>query len=181
MNGLINNKAMKKHLMIMIVAGSVLSSCDDFLSETPDNRAKLDSKEKIAELLVTAYPEGNYIPFCEAMSDNVEDNFGGGQDVTNADPYFWRDGAATWQDSPENYWNNCYTAIASANHALRAIEESENPDELAAQKGEALVAESLCTFYAGESFLEIVQRRNCSVRHGDTLCDRTGNGFVEEV
>lgn len=137
---------MKKYLMIMIVAGMMLSSCDDFLSETPDNRAKLNSKEKIAELLVTAYPEGNYIPFCEAMSDNVEDNFGGGQDVTNADPYFWRDGAATWQDSPENYWNNCYTAIASANHALRAIEESENPDELSAQKGEALVARAYSHF-----------------------------------
>src|SRR6188508_2369197 len=140
MNGLINYKAMKKNLMIMLTTSVVLSACNEFLSEVPDNRASLDSKEKIAELLVTAYPEGNYIPFCEAMSDNVEDNFGGSQDVTNADPYFWRDGAATWQDSPENYWNNCYTAIAAANHALRAINESDNPDELAAQKGEALVA-----------------------------------------
>lgn len=146
MTGLKNNTAMKKKLLIMTIAASVLSGCNEFLSEVPDNRAKLNSKEKIAELLVTAYPEGNYIPFCEAMSDNVEDNFGGAQDVTNADPYFWRDGAATWQDSPENYWNNCYTAIAAANHALRAIEEFENPEELSAQKGEALLARAYSHF-----------------------------------
>lgn len=132
---------MKRNTTILFALSMVaLSGCDDFLSETPDNRASLDTQEKIAELLVTAYPEGNYIPFCEAMSDNVEDNFGAGQDVTNADPYFWRDGAATWQDSPENYWNNCYSAIAAANHALRAIEKSDDPTSLDAQKGEALVA-----------------------------------------
>jgi hypothetical protein len=146
MNDLKNNKAMKKNLTMIIVAASLLSACNDFLSEVPDNRAKLDSKEKIAELLVTAYPEGNYIPFCEAMSDNVEDNFGGSQDVTNADPYFWRDGAATWQDSPENYWNNCYSAIAAANHALRAIDEGNIPEDLSAQKGEALVARAYAHF-----------------------------------
>jgi hypothetical protein len=137
---------MKKNLIVIMVAGSVLSACNDFLAEVPDNRADLDSKEKIAELLVTAYPEGNYIPFCEAMSDNVEDNFGGGQDVTNADPYFWRDGAATWQDSPENYWNNCYSAIAAANHALRAIDKGDIPGDLSPQKGEALVARAYAHF-----------------------------------
>src|SRR5687768_12850500 len=114
---------MTKVTMLLVLLLPGLTGCEDFLSETPDNRASLDTKEKISELLVTAYPEGNYIPFCEAMSDNAEDNFGGAEDVTNADPYFWRDGAATWQDSPENYWNSCYTAIAAANHALQAISE----------------------------------------------------------
>src|SRR5688500_11320007 len=91
-----NDKQMRKKITILFALSMVLNvACEDFLSETPDNRASLDTPEKVAELLVTAYPEGNYIPFCEAMSDNVEDNFGGRQDVTNADPYFWRDGAAT--------------------------------------------------------------------------------------
>ena len=136
---------MKKNLIVIMVAGSVLSACNDFLAEVPDNRADLDSKEKIAELLVTAYPEGNYIPFCEAMSDNVEDNFGGGQDVTNADPYFWRDGAATWQDSPENYWNNCYSAIAAANHALRAIDKGDIPATFHRKKEKHLLPERMLT------------------------------------
>lgn len=131
-------------LSILLI--STTMACSDFLSETPDNRANLNSKEKIAELLVTAYPEANYIPFCEAMSDNVEDNFGGGQDATNADPYFWRDGQATWQDSPEHYWNGCYTAIAVANHALREIERADDPAELNAQKGEALLARAYAHF-----------------------------------
>ncbi|WP_165823921.1 RagB/SusD family nutrient uptake outer membrane protein [Pseudochryseolinea flava] len=138
----------KKNLIILPVLCImiIVTGCDDFLSETPDNRASLDTQEKIAELLVTAYPEANYIPFCEAMSDNVEDNFGAPQDVINADAYFWRDGAATWQDSPENYWNNAYTAIAAANHALRAIEEHNDPASLDAQKGEALVARAYAHF-----------------------------------
>jgi hypothetical protein len=109
-----------------MVVGIVVSGCEDFLSKVPDNRTILDSKEKIAELLVTAYPEGNYIPFCEAMSDNVEDNPTQSQDARNTDPYFWRNVNATAQDTPENYWNSCYTAIAAANHALRAIEQAGN-------------------------------------------------------
>ena len=137
---------MKKVMILLILALTGMTGCEDFLSETPDNRATLDTKEKIAELLVTAYPEGNYIPFCEAMSDNAEDNFGGAEDVTNADPYFWKDGAATWQDSPENYWNSCYTAIAAANHALRAIGENPDPSQLNAQKGEALMARAYAHF-----------------------------------
>lgn len=137
---------MTKYLMIVISGMAVVSGCSDFLSETPDSRTSLDTKEKISELLVTAYPEGNYMPFCEAMSDNVEDNFGGTQDPINADPYFWKDGAANWQDSPENYWTSCYSAIASANHALRAIEKSSDPDEFKAQKGEALVARAYAHF-----------------------------------
>jgi starch-binding outer membrane protein, SusD/RagB family len=109
---------MKKNLAILLTLALLGGSgCDDFLSETPDNRAKLDSKEKIAELLVTAYPEANYIPFCEAMSDNVEDNF-----------------------------NACYTAIAAANHALEAIEKSADPAEFDAQKGEALLARAYSHF-----------------------------------
>ncbi|MBL0740551.1 RagB/SusD family nutrient uptake outer membrane protein [Chryseolinea lacunae] len=138
---------MKKKVSILFAATVVLmTGCNDFLSETPDNRASLDSKEKIAELLVTAYPEANYIPFCEALSDNVEDNFGGTEDVTNGDPWFWRDASATWQDSPEFYWNGCYTAIAAANHALRAIRQSNDSTFYDAQKGEALLARAYSHF-----------------------------------
>ena len=123
-----------------------LGGCGDFLSESPDNRATIDSQEKLAELLVTAYPETNYAMFCEAMSDNVEDNPAAPQDPRNADPYFWRDGTSTDQDTPEDYWNGCYKAIAAANHALEFITNSGTPELYAAQKGEALVARAYAHF-----------------------------------
>src|SRR5882672_1391803 len=104
---------MKKYTLYSIALTLLVATgCEDFLSKTPDNRASLDSKEKLSELLVTAYPEVNYIAFCEALSDNVEDNPSGAKDPANSDPYFWRDGTTTDQDTPENYWNGCYAAIA---------------------------------------------------------------------
>src|SRR5689334_13987712 len=117
---------MKKYVFLLSLTSAIVTGCKDFLSEVPDNRAQLDSKEKIAELLVTAYPEASYITFCEALSDNVEDNPSATADVRNADPYFWRDATSTEQDTPEYYWNACYAAIAAANHALRAIETANN-------------------------------------------------------
>ena len=139
---------MKRYTSILIVtlAGLGAAGCNDFLSKAPDNRAQLDSKEKIAELLVTAYPEANYMTFCEAMSDNAEDNPSASKDARNADPYFWRDGTSTEQDSPEFYWNGCYAAIAAANHALRSIESKGDPSLYNDQKGEALVARAYSHF-----------------------------------
>lgn len=123
-----------------ILSLSLLSSCNDFLSQPPDNRTSIDTKEKISELLVSAYPEANYMTFCEAMTDNVSEHLGGYSDNTNTDPYFFKDASQTEQDSPEYYWNACYAAIAAANQALKVISEAENASELDAQKGEALVA-----------------------------------------
>jgi hypothetical protein len=138
---------MKKNIFLTTTIISILlTGCNDFLAETPDNRAILDSKEKIAELLVTAYPQGNYIPFCEAMSDNVEDNPSTSQDVRNSDPYFWRDVSATAQDTPENYWNTCYAAIAASNHALEAIRQFPDTTLFNDERGEALVTRAYAHF-----------------------------------
>lgn len=137
---------MKLYRSILLVTGIVLAGCEDFLSKIPDNRTQLDSKEKISEVLVTAYPDGNYMPFCEAMSDNVEDNLSQSQDVINTDAYFWRDITASSQDSPENYWNTCYSAIAAANHALQAIEQAGSPAEYNAERGEGLICRAYAHF-----------------------------------
>jgi starch-binding outer membrane protein, SusD/RagB family len=145
----------KYRIITLLTAAMTVTGCEDFLSKVPDNRTTLDTKEKIAELLVTAYPEGNYIPFCEAMSDNVEDNPSTLQDVRNTDPYFWRDVTSTAQDSPENYWNECYAAIAAANHALRAIGESSDPSNFSSEKGEALVARAYAHFMLVSLFSKI--------------------------
>lgn len=51
-------------LTLLAVAGMLTAtSCKDYLDEMPDNRAELDSESKIISLLVSAYPENDYI-FC---------------------------------------------------------------------------------------------------------------------
>jgi hypothetical protein len=158
---------MKKYVNILVIAGVAMTGCEDFLSKVPDNRAILDSKEKIAELLVTAYPEGNYMPFCEAMSDNVEDNPSTSQDVRNSDPYFWRDVTTTAQDSPENYWNSCYSAIAASNHALEAIEKvGGDPSLFNAERGEALVTRAYAHFMLVSLFSKMYDPQTASIDPG---------------
>lgn len=122
----------------------LLCSCKKFLEQAPDNRAVLNSPEKVSQLLGTAYPQANYMAFCESISDNVADKGIGGLDRTNIDPFFFHDVANTQEDSPEFYWNACYKAIAAANQALEVCEK--DTQLYAAQKGEALVCRAYAHF-----------------------------------
>jgi hypothetical protein len=133
-------------LLIMAFAG-----CNKFLEKEPDNRGKINTPEKVAQLLGTAYPQANYTSFAETSSDNVGDIGAGdafSQDLntTNADAYFFRDTRSVGEDTPEFYWFACYKAIAAANQALEAIAQASNPDLYKAQKGEALVARAYAHF-----------------------------------
>ncbi len=51
------------------------TSCNKYLEENPDNRAEINTVEKVAGLLVSAYPQRHYL-FTETASDNVEDKNG---------------------------------------------------------------------------------------------------------
>lgn len=131
----------------------LLSSCDKYLEKEPDNRARLTDPAKVSQLLASAYPLGNYMPFAEAMSDNAGDKGSGEADVTNSAPYAFENVPNTEQDSPDYYWHACYTAIASANEALEACKQAQNPGDYQSQRGEALVARAyahfmLVTFYS---------------------------------
>lgn len=121
---------------------------DDFLEQAVDQRTQLDTAEKISELLVTAYPQADYVTFTEALSDMADDKGPNAVliEEENQDPYFFRDVENKEQGSPDLYWNACYAAIAAANHALEAISNAPNPAELTAQKGEALVARAYSHF-----------------------------------
>jgi hypothetical protein len=124
-----------------------LSSCSDFLSETPDNRTQIDSPEKISELLVNAYPLASYMEFTETMTDNVFDTGNLPKtEVQNTQSYNWEIPEDIQNDSPSFYWDACYTAIAHANQALDAISQLGNPKELNPQKGEALMARAYSHF-----------------------------------
>lgn len=49
----------KKYLITIPALAAMLTctSCNDWLDVMPDNRAEIDSSEKVYKLLVSAYPE----------------------------------------------------------------------------------------------------------------------------
>jgi hypothetical protein len=135
------------HYPCVAILGLLLLSCNKALDVLPDNRAQANTPQAVTELLVTAYPEGNYMAFCEAMSDNVGDNRGAGvEKPENTRPYFWGEPTTREEDTPEGYWASCYAAIAAANHALEIIRQAGDTREFAAQKGEALLARAYAHF-----------------------------------
>lgn len=125
------------------------ASCDKFLDTMPDNRAEIDSEQKIQKLLTSAYPENDYILVAELSSDNV-DQFNNTYTSRFIEQVWgWEDVNETNNESPENIWSACYSAIASANHALQAIEMlaeegGEWTSSLLQEKSEAL----LCRAYS---------------------------------
>ncbi len=141
-------------LVVSLMTIAMLStSCDDFLSTQPDNRTLLTTKEKIAQLVVSAYPDANFSTLAELSSDNFVDNnsilpvYLSSFERLDDQIYAWQPAtASTEEDSPSFLWGKYYGAIASANHALAAIEALKaegSTAEMSGQKGEAL----LCRAY----------------------------------
>jgi hypothetical protein len=139
---------MRKKLSIYAFAGVLMltAGCSKFLAKAPDNRTNLDTPEKVSQLLATAYPQANYMAFTESISDNVTDKGLGSMDHTTMDPYLFQDVQDNQQDSPEFYWNACYAAIASANHALVACTSAVDSQNYVHQKAEALICRAYSHF-----------------------------------
>lgn len=138
---------MKKNIIYIALGGALmLSSCDDFLNTLPDNRTEIDSADKMAKMLVSAYPTSTYIMLTEMSSDNAMDNGISyaliGQEQEEA--YLWQDITTESNDSPKYLWDAHYGAIAAANQVLQQIEEEGSPAAINPHKGEAL----LCRAYA---------------------------------
>nr|WP_315423897.1 RagB/SusD family nutrient uptake outer membrane protein [uncultured Pedobacter sp.] len=139
-----------KFLFIAIGVITILgiSSCKKYLDVLPDNRAELNTTEKIAKMLVSAYPQNSYILATELSSDNADD-YGDSNpysDRMSSQIFNWQDVTETNNDGIDVLWGACYSAVASANAALAAIEEQGNPASLSAQRGEALVARAYSHF-----------------------------------
>jgi len=144
---------MKRTPIIFFLSAFLATGCNKFLDKEPDNRAKLNSPQKVAQLLGSAYPKANYQAMGELSSDNAGDIGTNALDVPDwitldADLFFYRDnkGSGTNEDTPEGYWFGCYKAIAATNLALEAISQASNPDDYKAYKGEALVARAYSHF-----------------------------------
>jgi hypothetical protein len=133
-------------IMLSLILLISITSCDDFLSEVPDNRTQIDTPEKISELLVTAYPNRSYMPLAEAMSDNVFDCNIQSENLINEQSFNWEIHTQIGLDSENAFWTGSYEAIAAANQALESIEKLGSPTTLDPQKGEALIARAYSHF-----------------------------------
>lgn len=134
-------------ILYFIMLGILAFSCDDFLDETPDNRAEVDSQVKIRKLLVSAYTDSNYALACELSSDNIEDT---GESNPNTARIFeqmanWEDVTEVDNDDLKSFWEGAYLAIANSNEALAAIRDL-GEENLLAEKGEALITRAYSHF-----------------------------------
>lgn len=152
----------------------ISTSCESYLDKLPDNRANLNSEDNITDLLVSAYPTVAICMLGEASSDNIKDNginYGTLNQVVE-EYYRWQPSTQKIADSPTHLWEGYYGAIAVANQALEAIDLSDNPDELNAQRGEAL----LCRAYSHFMLVNIF----CQAYNEQTSDKDLGIPYVKE-
>ena len=145
----------KNITLLMMSLAFALTSCNEMLDVMPDNRAEVDTEEKVEKLLVSAYPENPYIVLAELSSDNVDD-------YGEASPYVeriytqiyqWADVTESDNEDPKSVWGAHYGAITNANQAIVAIREmgAETP-RLKASLGEALLARAYNHFMLASLF-----------------------------
>ena len=132
----------KIYIYVSIAAVTLgISSCDDYLDKLPDNRMELNSKEKVQQFLVSAYPDHNPALLAEMYSDNSDEfkvtswtSAGRFQDQA----YAWADiTEISESETPQEIWNSLYKAMGTANTALKAIRDNGNTDDYQPSKGEA--------------------------------------------
>ena len=137
----------KKYFVVTSVI-LVLSGCDNFLEENPDNRVELNNPDKAAQLLTNAYSNAAYT-FTEWMSDNVAYTFGTTKLPEHDQAYSWQEFTGIDQDTPSQFWTSTYDAIAHANEVLAVIDAMSGDK---AQK-DAVKAEALLTRAYGHFML----------------------------
>lgn len=156
-------------LLTVFIAPIILASCNDFLDEIPDSRIEMDSPEKVAKLLVSAYPDRWPGLMFEFMSDNIADNGPKEQwryDVIPESYLFVENQTATTYDTPHGVWESYYKAITTANTALATIEELEDTDDVSAHKAEALMCRAWGHFLLVNTFCQAYNPQSSSADLG---------------
>ena len=117
----------------------VFTACEDKLDEDPDSRwIKIDTAEKVSQLLTSGYPSSVPAVICELMGDNlVDDNVvvpathNDAYDQFHEEAYKWEDivsYSSGNDDTPLEVWDKYYFGIATANHAIAAMQKmSDDP------------------------------------------------------
>ncbi len=152
-----------------ILHSSLFVSCADKLDEDPDSRwIKIDSSEKLGRLLTSGYPSSVPAVICELMGDNLVDNnvvvpatHNDAYSLFHEEAYKWEDinSYSTGEDdTPLEIWDKYYYGIATANHAIAAMQEmSDDPahdPSIAAWWGEAHIMRAYFHFILVSVFAE---------------------------
>ncbi|MBK5721976.1 RagB/SusD family nutrient uptake outer membrane protein [Dysgonomonas sp. Marseille-P4677] len=116
----------------------------------------MNNPQKIAQILVSAYPSEMPVLMYEMVSDNITDNGPlysvSESEQTAIQSYKYQDVTDLYWDIPQRVWGVTYKAIASANQALAAIEELGNPEETEGSKAEALLCRAFGHFILANTF-----------------------------
>lgn len=146
---------MKKfqYIALSVATVAVFASCNDYLDKLPDDRAEVDSEQKVNDLLTSAYPSATNIVINEMSSDNVTDN---GKSYTNHalknELYRFKDVEDQSNDSPHLVWQYYYSSVATANQALLSIEEMGATETMKAQVAEAKMIRAFSMFQLATTF-----------------------------
>ena len=148
-------KMMKKYIfgLFTLMTAFTLTSCNDYLDKLPDDRAELNTTNKITQLLVSAYPGATNNLIHEMMSDNVDDSGRGySTPILCEQLYRLQDPTEESQDTPYDLWNGFYESVAVCNQALEAIDELGNPESLKGDKAEAQLIRAYSMFQLANTF-----------------------------
>ena len=137
----------------LLVFSMAVTSCNDFLDKLPDDRATVNTREKVGKLVTSAYPTVSTILISEISSDNVSDNGKKYGTLPQVDEMY-RFKAVTTEsnDCPRNIWNGYYDAVGTANEALQSINNMGNTADLQAYRGEALLCRAFSMFQMSTVF-----------------------------
>ena len=163
----------KNITLLMLSFAFALTSCNEWLDVMPDNRAEVDTEEKVEKLLVSAYPENPYIVMAELSSDNVDD-YGDTpyQNRIYAQLYQWDEVTESDNEDPKSVWGAFCGAITNANQAIVAIKEmGADTPRLKASLGEALLARAYNHFMLASLFCKAYNPATASTDLGIPYMD----------
>lgn len=146
---------MKKINLLLAAASSMLflASCDSYLDKLPDDRAELNTIEKVQNLLSTAYPDHSPDFGLEMSSDNVTDNGRAFVAQPSQERYYrWETVETTDNDDPRSIWSSTYTAIGTANEALAALDKLPQTEQTKGLRAEGLLCRAYCMFQLANTF-----------------------------
>lgn len=162
---------MKRNKIFIILSALSLvlgfSACGDYLDKLPDDRATLDTEEKVQQFLVSAYPTRIPVMVMEMSSDNVTDN-GSQYNSSSAQEkiYRFQDDTYTSNDDPYSLWNNFYKAVATANNAIQAIDELGGSSAMPGEYAEALLCRAFSMYQLANVFCMAYNKDSADVYIG---------------
>ena len=145
-----------------------MSGCG-FLDKEPEQRASITSLDQVKKLLTSAYSTADCAFLGEFSSDNIVDNNSEDGNWTRFklnvykgeienEVFAWQEAKSESTgdgDAPISIWSHSYMAIATANHALKAIEELESngsTENFASAKAEAYLIRAYHHFVLANIF-----------------------------